>query len=113
VIHVTLVNHTTRDVVVPAVSTPGQAETHFQISVHDAKGRPAPPTAYARNEARRPIPGSYGIVRVKPGESYSDDIVLTKLFDLTRGGDFTVQVAANWQSAAPVTSNSLSVKVRN
>jgi len=76
-----------------------RAESHYYIDVRDSKGRPVPDTEYAHtvsNLNSKPTTQfvfSEVVHTLNPGESLSDIAVITKLYDLSRPGEYTIIVS--------------------
>ena len=81
-------------------------EFRYEIDVRDASGHRAPPSVQVLA-----LEGQVTTVEdinnhaywLKPGESYSDDLEVTKLFNLTHPGDYTVWVSKELLSRQPRT----------
>jgi hypothetical protein len=95
-------------------------EFRYKIDVRDADGNPAPASARVRALEGQIIQiedinnHAYWL---KPGESYSDDLEITKLFDLSHPGKYTVWVSKDLLSRQPrpedtVKSNTVTVVVQ-
>lgn len=72
----------------------GQEEYDFEIEVRDARGKTPPLTESCRNLKEHPTSrwGSYSTYVLEPGKSLEDELVVTKLYILTRPGKYTVSV---------------------
>jgi hypothetical protein len=106
---------------------PGQAlgELFMDADVKDEQGNPLPRTKYyqiLRNEdgpgsKRQPAEeltsgGSVLKKFLKPGETLQDGIVVSKLFDLSRAGKYTLRVQRRDESRQTlVTSNSIILNI--
>ncbi len=90
----------------------------YEISVRDSQGSPAPPSAYRRTMDKR-IPTDYGsrfARRLKPGESFVDQVTVTRFYDLSRPGNYTISVTRPMPPRqnlgnGSVTSNAVTVTV--
>lgn len=67
----------------------------YEIEVRNAQGRSAPPSAYLRDLKNKPTASfeSRQARWLKPGESFVDEIEVTKFYDLSQPGKYTVAVA--------------------
>jgi hypothetical protein len=90
-----------------------QPEAHYTIDVRDEKRQPAPPTAYSRYLSSAPnAPGSAGVAAAEPGQPYKEeDLILTKLYDITIPGKYSVQLTAHWRKLPEVKSNVITITV--
>jgi len=76
-----------------------RAESHYRIDVRDSKGRPVPDTEYAHtvwNLNSKPTTQfvfSEVVHTLKPGESLTDVVVITKLYELSRPGKYTIRIS--------------------
>jgi hypothetical protein len=92
-------------------------EFHYGIDARNEKGQPAPPTAYSRSLTGGPDSnlirgGSAGMEIVEPGKSYTDsDLILTKLYNITILGKYTVHLTATWDELPQVKSNVITILV--
>ena len=74
------------------------AELEFQAYVRDDHGNPAPLTEYGRLvlKGEGPLPPLVtrfaGYTALLPGESLKCDVVITRLYDLSQPGKYTIQV---------------------
>jgi hypothetical protein len=67
----------------------------YEIKVRDEQGHSAPPSAYLRTRDTH-IPMDYGsrLARaLSPGESFVDQITVTRFYDLSQPGKYTIAVA--------------------
>lgn len=95
-LHVTVKN--TSDRTIGFVRSPGpvpEEAFRYEIEVRDATGRSAPPSTYLRELKNKTtiISGSNLAHWLKAGESFVDEVDITKLYDLTKPGKYTVAVA--------------------
>lgn len=72
-----------------------QAESEYSIDVRDSGGREAPLTDYGRKikEKKIIVSMSRDSLHIEPGESQNDGVIVTKLYDLSRPGKYSVRVA--------------------
>ena len=72
------------------------AELEFQVDVRDNQGNPAPLTEYGRQVIKHegiPLATHFaGFSTLQPGESLKCDVVITRLYDLSQPGKYTLQV---------------------
>ena len=93
---VTVTNTSDRDI--SFITSPGlipEDGARYEIDVRDIQGSPAPPSAYLRTKDNR-IPTEYGsnIARtLGPGESFVDKVTVTRFYDLSQPGKYTIWVA--------------------
>jgi hypothetical protein len=120
VLRVTVKNTSDHNIPFKRTNNPqSNEEFRYEIDVRDGSGHRAPPSAQVRA-----LQGQISMVEdinnhaywVKPGESYSDDLEITKLFDLTPG-EYTVWVSKDLLSRQPrpedtVKSNPVTVVVQ-
>jgi hypothetical protein len=97
ILRVTVTNTSDHNIAFKRTNNPvSNEEFRYQIEVRDADGRPAQPSAQVRalegqvTEIEDLDNHAYWL---KPGESYSDDLEITKLYDLSRPGKYTVSVS--------------------
>ncbi len=67
----------------------------YQIDARDQQGQPAPPSAYAlelKNRRMGTFESRYAHW-LKPGESFVDQVTVTKFYDLNQPGKYTISVA--------------------
>jgi hypothetical protein len=94
------------------------AETKYKVYVEDDKGNLAGETTLGRR--LRTGKGEQGqetvtvfetapIRSVQPGESVSEEIVLNKLYDLSRPGKYTVRVQSQADQDGSAKSNTLTI----
>jgi hypothetical protein len=97
ILRVTVTN--TSDHNIPFKRTPNpisNEEFRYQIEIRDADGQPAPPSARVRalqGQIRMTEDWHNHAYWLKPGESYSDDLEITKFYDLDKPGIYTVSVS--------------------
>lgn len=82
---------------------PDQGELHHDVEVRDDKNDLAPETEYHRKIKGR-LPATPGkapsppnvrsdiFIPIKPGETRNDDLTISKLYDLSKPGKYTIQV---------------------
>lgn len=112
VLRVTLRNVSSRSFVAPSMASGNDlGEFVYKVSVTDQRGRPAPRTAYTRWSAGQLLAGNAPDVVLKPGGVVKDELVLTRLVDITAPGNYTVQVWEDWPNFPVVRSNQLKIVV--
>jgi len=94
-VNATLTNKA-KDTIYLNVSAQWEAELDFRIDVHDVQANAAPLTDYGRlvlkNEGEVPIVEIYiGIAILHSGDTFRREIVISKLYDLTNPGKYTIQ----------------------
>jgi hypothetical protein len=93
------------------------AELEFQAYVRDSHGNPAPLTEYGRHvlkgEGDVPLATRFGgFSTLQPAESLKCDVVITRLYDLSQPGKYTIQVERIHDSLKMVAkSNTITVTV--
>ncbi|MFZ0819061.1 MAG: hypothetical protein WAM91_03260 [Candidatus Acidiferrales bacterium] len=97
-IQITLTNTSSRDASFGREARDDEAEAHCTVDVRNSVGDPAPDTALGlrlKGKDSKHIPfefGSHTMVTLKPGESLKEEAVISKLFDITIPGKYSVQV---------------------
>lgn len=110
---VTFTNDTRKDLHY-AVGGPGRGGPPFDINVRDAKGNPVPETSYGlkmHGKDPRPWSGSVFNATSHPGEAIELDLILSKEYDLSKPGKYTVQVQERYPALQAVRSNILTITV--
>lgn len=100
-----------------------QAGSAYQIDIYDAKGNSPPLTEFGRmTNGRTDIPrgsnpelppaGNGEQLVLKAGESWTDTIVVNKVYDLTESGEYSIQVQRfDPATSSMVKSNAVKVAV--
>jgi hypothetical protein len=70
-----------------------QAEFYYAFDVRDDQGRELPETEYGRRMKSGFMRGSRISYTVAPGESVADEAVMTKLYNFSQPGKYTVQIS--------------------
>jgi hypothetical protein len=115
-VEITLTNVSNHQITLAKDNAQNHGESFNRIEVRDQKGNLAPDTRYARflkgkvsdddkRQDKNKAVGDHGVELVndlpldsaaphvlKPGETLKDEIVVTKLFDLSTPGKYTIQV---------------------
>lgn len=67
----------------------------YEIHVHDAGRHSAPPSVEVRtSDPRIPVNNGSRLARtLRPGESFVDQVTVTRFFDLSRPGEYAITVA--------------------
>jgi hypothetical protein len=92
---VTVTNTSNREITF--ITSPGplpEDDSQYELTVRDEHGQPAPPSTYMRTRDKR-LPIDYGSrvgKTLKPGESFVDTVTITRFFDLSRPGKYTIAV---------------------
>jgi hypothetical protein len=78
--------------------TPGivpHEELSYQIEIRDALGKEPSLTPFFQHLKQNPAStwGSYTTYSLEPGKSFDDEVTITKLYALTRRGQYRVSVA--------------------
>lgn len=112
-LQVALTNGSRHDFRIPALVFfgPDLGEFIYNVTVTERNGQPAPSTAYARWFPRQIWSGNAPAVVVKPGQTFDEGIILSRLADITVPGTYTVQVWTNWRGYPIVRSNSVKLRV--
>jgi len=116
---VTLTNTSARSIVFGRSPGPIPEEGfRYEIDVRDALGRPAPPSVYVRELTGKITDNwSSNLSRtLEPGESFVDEVTVTRFYDLSQPGKYTISVARPiepWQNLGKgsVKSNAVTVAV--
>jgi hypothetical protein len=102
---------------------PGHGELHHDVEVRDDKGDLAPETEYHRKikgrlsatPGKAPPPPNVRsdiFIPMKPGETRNDDLTISKLYDLSKPGKYTIQVSRfDEDTKGVVKSNTITVSV--
>ncbi|MGH9520317.1 MAG: hypothetical protein ACRD2D_11735 [Terriglobales bacterium] len=86
---------------------PGAPAPDVWLTAADEHGRPAPSTAFARAKLWG---GSFRIEKIEPGSSFHGRLYLTRRWDITLPGEYTVEATARWAPSHPV-SNKVTITV--
>lgn len=103
------------DVRIPVLKAVGdaQGEFNYDVDIRDGQGKLLPDTKYGKaiKNGEGHVFSEFKSV-LEPGESAEDEIVLTRLYDLSRLGTHTIQVQ-RWDvgSKTKVKSNKISITV--
>jgi hypothetical protein len=97
----------------------GEQEFDLEIDVRDEKGQTPPLTEAYRQLKEHPSSrwGSYSTYVLEPDKSFEDELVVTKLYVLTRPGKYTISVTRGQRpllqtlGKSGVKSNSITVTV--
>jgi hypothetical protein len=134
-VQIALTNVSDHDIV--AVREPGddEADAHYSMDVRDEDGQPAPESALSmgfkgKDKFGNDLPWIKGglphgkiyirwghniQITLKPGESLKEECVLSRFYDLTLSGKYTVQltrdVPAELGSGPPIKSNVVTVTI--
>jgi hypothetical protein len=95
-LRITVTNTSDREITF--ITTPGQVpedDFQYELMVRDERGQSAPPSAFMRTrDPRLPMYSGSRIGKsVRPSESFVDEVNVTRFFDLSRPGKYTISVA--------------------
>lgn len=103
------------------ITSPGQIPDDglmYDIDVRDEQGRAAPRSAAVRNrDPHVPVNlGSRFSRSLQPGESFVDEVVVTRFFDLSKPGKYSISVRRGMPprqslGSATVKSNAITISV--
>jgi hypothetical protein len=81
-----------------------QAELNYAIEVTDGNGQPAVRTKYGQDLINPNILHTASNLQypLKPGESIEDLLIVTRIFDLSQPGTYTIQVQRDGIKSSPV-----------
>jgi hypothetical protein len=97
-----------------AVGGPGRGGPAFDINVRDSQGNAVPETSYGlRMHGKDPRPWSGSVFRATShsGETVEINLILSKEYDLSKPGKYTVQVQDRRPVVRPVKSNIVTITV--
>jgi hypothetical protein len=91
----------------------------YSVTVMTNNGAPAPETSFKKrmdkvidcNGSGLRISGRNILVTLKPGESDSEQILITELYDMSAPGEYTVQVERTFPEIGHFRSNAVGIKV--
>ena len=113
-LNVTLTNTSNHSISLPRSNGDAQAELYTDVDVWSEQDGPAAETGYRRSLREDSVVRSDVLVTLEPGKSHTDQIVVTKLFEL-RPDAYKIQVRRNthrWMAGAVVKSNVTSIVVK-
>jgi hypothetical protein len=99
VLRITLTNTSEKDLGFRQRARADEAEWDYSIEVRDEKGDAASQTNFGRNRLKMMTMFSARVKTVNPGQSLKEEVTLSKLFDLTIPGRYTVQVSRHAQDS--------------
>lgn len=114
VLRITLTNTSEKDLGFRQRARADEAEWDYSIDVRDEKGDAVNQTNFGRNRLQIMTMFSARVKTVNPGQSLKEGVTLSKLFDLTIPGRYTVQVSRHAQdndSGQLVKSNTATIIV--
>jgi hypothetical protein len=93
-----------------------QAESEYLVEAFDSEGQTAPDTDYGRKIKQNKIVVSFSRVSatIEPGGSLKDGVILTKLYNLSRPGKYSVQLlrrAPRQLGGGLIKSNTITITV--
>ena len=98
-VEIILKNISNREINLSKSNASSQAEFHFVVEAHDDSGKPAPDTEYGRRVMRKETKKravlfwSEIFFTLKPGEIFQDEVIASKLYDLSRPGKYVIRVS--------------------
>ena len=95
-LRITLTNTSDRYIVFARSPGPIPEEAfRYEIDVRDAQGHSAPPSAYVRELEGKPTMTSSSNLSytLKPSDSFIDQVTVTRFYDLSQPGTYTISVA--------------------
>ena len=110
---ITFANNTGKDLHYGA-GGPGRDGPVFDIDIRDGNGKVAPETSYGlKMHGKGPgsFSGSVFSATVHPGETTEDEVNLSKEYDLSKPGKYTVQVKERNPVFQAMKSNTLTITV--
>jgi hypothetical protein len=96
-IRVELKNTSKGEIKVASVVNHEQAELNYQMVMLDSAGHPVPLTNWGKAVAKRQvIIVSLVVLPLAPGKTWVETTELTKLFEITKPGTYTVRAGRKW-----------------
>ena len=98
-VEIALKNISNREIYLSKSNASSQAEFHFVVEAHDDTGKPVPDTEYGRRVMRRETKkrsvlfGSEIFFTLQPGEIFQDEVIASKLYDLSQPGKYVIQLS--------------------
>ncbi len=112
---VVFVNNTEQDIRYPGAGGPGRTGPVFDIDIRDSGGKPALETPYGLKmhgkDTREWRGGSVFGGTAHPGNKIEEELILSKEYDMSKPGDYTVQVLERNPKFQAVKSNSITITV--
>jgi hypothetical protein len=115
-VQIALTNLSGHDVVVPRMLSTYAA--NYDIEVRDANGKLAPDSAYSRwvkqpGDAHhiRIQGGSVSQETIKPAGSLKEEALITRFFDITKPGEYVIQVSREDLGGGTLKSNAIKITV--
>lgn len=102
VVTVSTKNLSAETIWIPAVQALDEGSLHYKISVVDEKGQPAHLTAYGSRPTSLDLNNKFE--RVRPQETFTDEVVITRLFDITVPHTYTIRVSTTIAWLPPIVS---------
>jgi hypothetical protein len=96
------------------VGGPGRGGPAFDIDVRDSEGKPVPETAYGlKMHGKDPHPwaGSVFTVTSGPGKTMEEELILSKEYDLSKPGKYTVQTQGGKGATRTAKSSVITITV--
>lgn len=94
-VEITLTNTSASQIHIAKTNGADDAEIHYTVDVRDDQGNLAPYTTYSRNlkAGTKVLVWSDLTYTLEPGGTLKDTALVTKLYDLTRPGKYSIQVS--------------------
>jgi hypothetical protein len=111
---VVFVNNTEQDIRYSGAGGPGRGGPGFDIDIRDSGGKPAPETPYGLKMHGKDTSWRGGSVfagTAHPGDKIEEELILSKEFDMSKPGDYTVQVRERNPKFEVVKSNSITITI--
>jgi hypothetical protein len=105
-VHIELTNGSKAPV---AMSDRMLPERDYELHVRDAQGAEVPLTEFGRNIRSGPIKGSQNTQVLAPGESYTTEEDLSKLYAITIPGKYTIEACRDVYTWGLIYSNKIDV----
>lgn len=112
-VQITITNVSKQKIGVQRERNPGHGEIFHEFDIRDADGNPAPESNYQKRLRANPPFLSLVPTVLAPGESAKDEATLSKLYDLSLPGEYTVQARRyDNDSRTLVKSNTVKIRVQ-
>jgi hypothetical protein len=111
VIHIVLINRSDNDIDIPRIVNDSDAELNYSIKVRNEKNDAAPDTKYGELMKSKQTIGSRMAITLHSNESTAPETaIINRLFLLTPGHTYTVQVQREFPSGSGTWVKSNSIK---
>jgi hypothetical protein len=112
---VVFVNNTEQDIRYPGAGGPGRSGPVFDIDVRDSGDKPVPETPYGLKMHGKDTHGWRGgsvfAGTAHPGDKIEEELILSEEYDMSKPGDYTVQVVERNPKFEVVKSNSITITI--